>query len=114
MINVATERTNVVTEQNFARVYPEEIRRQYWDLVERSMTEVFGTSPQCAAQRVGDYRELINVAPPAEQILVYHQEPINVAADLAGVETISEEHKIRYMKIYGGSEPNGLGIPGES
>ena len=108
MVDVAKERMNVVTVRNFREVYPEEVRERYWETVERSLEKVFGRPPEAARR----YRELVETdeTPCAEQILVYHQEPITVAADLAG-ETITPEHQRIYREICGRDEPTRKGLP---
>jgi hypothetical protein len=109
MVDVAKERMNVITEQNFGDVYPEEVRERYWRTVERSLKEIFGESPDAARR----YRQLVDndETPVAEQILVYHQEPLNVAADLAGIKEVTVFHQEKYREICGSEEPAHFGIP---
>jgi len=45
-----------------------------------------------------------------KQMLVYHEEPLKVAADLIGVE-ISEEHLRIYRELVGSDEPTPPGFP---
>jgi hypothetical protein len=98
---------NVVTERNFDEVYPREVRDAYWDKVERCLERVFGKSRALADA----YRRNLDGAPYSEQILVYHQEPIELAADLAGVGEITAAHQQTYLEISGGSEPARPGWP---
>ena len=43
--------------------------------------------------------------------MVYHQEPIEVAADLAGVSEITPEQQRQYIEICEGTEPSQPGWP---
>ncbi len=98
---------NVVTERNFAEVYPREIRDVYWDKVRRSLKEIFGKSPALADA----LRRDVETAPQAEQILLYHQEPIILAADLAGAGMITPEQQRQYIEICEDTEPSRQGWP---
>jgi hypothetical protein len=68
---------------------------------------VFGQSHALA----DTYRKEIDSAPPSEQILAYHQEPIEVAADLAGIAEITPDQQQIYREIAGGTEPSRAGWP---
>jgi hypothetical protein len=98
---------NVVTERNFDQVYSREIRDAYWERVARSLERVFGRNPDMAE----DYRRKIEHAAPAEQMLVYHQEPLEVAADLAGIREISAEQQQTYLQIAEDTESPVAGSP---
>ncbi len=93
--------TDVVTERNFDRVFPPEKRRKFWERVERALDEVFQT-PTGAAQT---YRKAVEKAPIEEQLLVYHDEPLKVAADLIGEHSISEDQLKKYRELIESSEP---------
>jgi hypothetical protein len=98
---------NVVTERNFDQVYSRDIRDAYWERVARSLERVFGQNRSLA----DTYRREIDRAPPSEQILVYHQEPIEVAADLAGIAEITPDQQQIYLEIAGDTEPPRAGWP---
>ena len=98
---------NVVTERNFDQVYSRDVRDTYWEQVARSLERVFGQNRALA----DTYRQEIERAPTSEQILVYHQEPIEVAADLAGVTEITPEQQQVYIEIAGDTEPSRAGLP---
>ena len=98
---------NVVTEQNFDQVYSRDVRDAYWELVARSLEQVFGRNRTLA----DPYRQEIDRAPASEQILAYHQEPIEVAADLAGIAEITSDQQQIYREIAGDTEPPPVGLP---
>jgi hypothetical protein len=98
---------NVVTERNFDQVYTRDVRDAYWEQVARSLERVFGQNRALA----DTYRQEIERAPTSEQILVYHQEPIEVAADLAGVTQITPDQQKIYIEIAGDTEPPRAGWP---
>jgi hypothetical protein len=97
----------VVTERNFDQVYSRDIRDAYWERVARSLERVFGKNRNLAE----DYRRQVEDAAPAEQMLVYHQEPLEVAADLAGVREITTEQQQTYLQIAEDTEPPLAGSP---
>jgi hypothetical protein len=98
---------NVVTERNFDQVYSQDVRDAYWEQVARSLERVFGQNRTLA----DTYRQEIERAPLSEQILVYHQEPLEVAADLAGVDEITPDQQQIYIDIAGDTEPPRVGWP---
>lgn len=98
---------NVVTERNFDEVYPRKVRDIFWEKVERTLVEIFGKARELAASHRAD----IETAPQPEQILVYHQEPIELAADLAGVDEITEQQQWKYIEICEETEPPHFGWP---
>lgn len=72
---------------------------KYWDLVRRTLGDIFQKSP-------GDVKSLENrvrSSPPDEQVLFYHLEPLSTAAELAGTNPTQEEierYKILRANIY--------------
>jgi hypothetical protein len=98
---------NVVTEQNFDQLYSRDVRDAYWELVARSLEQVFGRNRTLA----DPYRKEIDHAPPSEQSLAYHQEPIEVAADLAGIAEITPDQQQIYREIAGDTAPSRTGWP---
>ena len=99
--------TSVATTRNFGDVYPVWVRDRYWSNVKRAMTDIFRTSHHAADR----YQRSIEGAPVDEQMLAYHQEPLSVAADLAGIPEITEEHIRQYRQLIGSDEPAQLGLP---
>ncbi|MGA8381888.1 MAG: hypothetical protein WB710_12260, partial [Stellaceae bacterium] len=91
----------------FEQAYPREIREAYWEKVQRSLEQIFHR-PGSLAQV---HRRDVAGAPLSEQIMVYHQEPIEVAADLAGVSEITPEQQRQYIEICEGTEPSQPGWP---
>jgi hypothetical protein len=56
----------------------------YWQVVELCLVEVFQLPRATAKSRLATYRADLEKTGLAADPLVYHQEPINTAADLAG------------------------------
>ncbi len=77
-------------------IYPDADR--YWRLVRKTLEEVFGKNPNS----VGPLRRDVGTSPPDEQWSFYHAEPLDVAADLAGIGGITEEHVKKYRQIANG------------
>jgi hypothetical protein len=68
---------------------------RYWDLVKDALQKIFGESSTKAAD---DLRHDVAQIPHEEQIIFYHAEPIDVAADIAG--KAPEAHHIQqYQKL---------------
>lgn len=99
--------TDVVTERNFEQVYPKAVRDRFWHCVKRGLSDVFN-SPTAPADR---YRQKIESAPVQKRLFVYHEEPLKIAADLAGVAEISEEQQRLYRELVGSDEPAIPGLP---
>ena len=99
---------DVVTEQTFDWLYPIPVRDRFWDIVRRTLSDVFN-HPATAADELR--REIEENAPVAEQILVYHDEPLNIAADLASVKQISDAQLDAYRDLVGSDEPQSRGLP---
>lgn len=53
---------------------------KYWNLVKRTLSEVFKEK----TNSVDILRKEVRRRPPDEQLLFYHSEPLDVAADLVG------------------------------
>ena len=82
---------------------------QYWELVKRTLEQIFGVDPTPADA----LRREINRSPVQEQLLFYHAEPLDVAADLAGRQLNMEEPGDkavveRYNKL---ADSMGWGLP---
>jgi hypothetical protein len=82
--------------------YQKSLEDRYWKMVKDTLRYVFKIEPprwELGKPRELDladkYRTVMSEAPFAEQILAYHLDPLDVAADLAGVE-ITDDHVIEY------------------
>lgn len=87
--------TDLATEKNFNKVYPQRAQARFWKRVKRTLSDVFATSPDVAEA----YRHRVEAASVAERMLVYHEEPLKIAADLAGVKDISDEQLRIYREL---------------
>jgi hypothetical protein len=72
---------------NEVRQYPAVDR--YWALVKRTLCEVFKGN----ADLVDTLRKDMSQRPADEQLLFYHSEPLDVAADLVGEQPGDEQVK---------------------
>lgn len=74
-----------------------EFKSEYWDLVERTLKEVFDSAPSVAK----GLRDEVDEASPDTQAAFYHADPFEVAADLAGHrdKPITPDRKQRYVKL---------------
>jgi hypothetical protein len=97
---------NVVTERNFDQVYSQDVRDAYWEQVALARAGVRPKSHLGRHLPAGD-----RACPPSERILVYHQEPLVVAVDLAGVDEITPDQQQIYIEIAGDTEPPRVGWP---
>ncbi len=69
----------------------------YWDLVRWTLSEIFGKSTEA----VDDLQQSVSEASVDYQIVCYHDNPFNVAADLAEVppsETTESQYKRFWAK----------------
>lgn len=70
----------------------------FWDLAAATLEQVFH-EPE-ARSRVDQYRRVVEgETPPGERLLVYHDSPLQIAADLAGVEEVGEEQARRFLVL---------------
>ncbi len=67
---------------------------EYWELVRRTLNYLFQTDPSIADQLESQIRR----CPAEEQLLFYHAEPLDVAADLAGM-LITPNHVQNYRAL---------------
>jgi hypothetical protein len=70
----------VVTERNFSDIVTPRMRQEYWHRVKRALVDVFGES----ADHVEAYQRQLEHATVLGQMLAFHDDPLQVAADLAG------------------------------
>lgn len=66
----------------------------YWRLVRATIKDIFDGDQRLADKLQKEQADL----PIAEQILSYHAEPLDVAADLTGTE-LADDHVTRYRKL---------------
>jgi hypothetical protein len=91
------ERMTTVTDSNFHDLVTREMRNDFWYRVRRAMSDIFHADPKLA----DTYRRAVEAAdtPLSEQIVVYHDEPLQIAADLAGVN-LTDQHIDMYRKAF--------------
>lgn len=94
----------IVNENNFDAVYPQHVREKFWRQVEQTMERVFEKS----SEPLAGFREATEEAPIGERILVFHDEPLKIAADLLEIEeeTISDHQLQRYRELIGAEKPS--------
>jgi len=72
----------------------------YWCVVEDTLVEVFGLPRSEAQAYVFEYQARLDALPPdVDQDIVYHDEPFNVASDLADRPRSWAEHREQYRRI---------------
>ena len=74
-------------------------RSRFWTLVAATLTQVFRTDGGEALAK--SYRiEVEEEASPRERLLTYHTSPLQIAADLAGVQReITGDERKRYLDL---------------
>ncbi len=87
----------IVTESNFHDLVTREMRNDFWYRVRRALSDIFQADPKLA----DSYRRKVEAAdtPLSEQIVVYHDEPLQIAADLASVN-LTDQHIDMYQKAF--------------
>ena len=85
-----------VNESNFDTVVPETMRDEFWTRVRGALRDVLNSDPRLADK----YRKMIEKGTTREQILVYHDHPLNIAADLAGNRDVGEEQFGKYDELF--------------
>jgi hypothetical protein len=91
--------SGVVTQENFNRALTGDDREQFWSRVQRTLQDVFDVGHADAAAALERYRRALDEAPIGEQMLAYHDDPLNIAAELAGCPTIDPVHERRYRDL---------------
>jgi len=72
----------------------------YWRIVEDSLVEIHGLSRGEARKLIAELLERLDALPPdVDQDVIYHDEPINVAADLVDRNLPEEVYRERYDRI---------------
>jgi hypothetical protein len=84
-----------VTEHNFAERFSPQMRDLFWQTVEFILVEVL----ERPRDLVKEYRKRLEDAPIAEQILAFHEHPLNIALDLAGEDQLNEQQAAIYREV---------------
>jgi hypothetical protein len=85
-----------VNHTNFDRAFPPPMRDEFWKRVKYAMRTYFN-----ADERVADrYRQAIEGGSIGEQLLVYHEDPFGLAADLAGARGTMNQHFDDYQRVF--------------
>jgi hypothetical protein len=72
----------------------------YWRIVEHSLVEIYGLVRGEARSLISELQERLNSLPSdVDQDIIYHDEPIHVAADLVDRNFSEELHGERYDRI---------------
>jgi hypothetical protein len=74
---------------------------KYWDLVRRSLTEIFGNSEYEASASIDQIKARIELLTEENALLLYHSNPLQIAANLAGASSrpLTEKEKLKYEAI---------------
>lgn len=67
--------------------YSQTERDKYWLMVKKTLQRIFHEKPDCADA----LREEISKLPLEEELVIYHDEPLNVAANLAGTRPSKDQ-----------------------
>lgn len=67
--------------------YSQAEKDKYWLMVKQTLQRIFHESPDCADA----LREEISKLPPEEELVIYHDAPLNVAANLAGTRPSKDQ-----------------------
>lgn len=67
----------------------------YWRLVDLTLEQVFNGNPADARA----FRLRLDSAPPEEQTIFYHAEPLDVAADIADVVQATPQQVANYNNL---------------
>jgi hypothetical protein len=87
-----------VNESNFDTAFPVPARDEYWRRVKYALRHYFNTG-EAVADR---YREAVESASSSvgEQLLVYHEDPFSLAADLADARATMDQHRNAYSQAF--------------
>jgi hypothetical protein len=74
--------------------------RPYWRVVEDCLVELHGLSRTEARRSVSELRARLKALPPGiDRDIIYHEEPVHVAADLVGRNLPHETYRQPYDQI---------------
>jgi hypothetical protein len=85
----------VVSERNFNDLVTPGMRQEYWRRVKDVLTDVFGERGITVDRHREGVEQLVGLA----RLLAYREDPLQVAADLAG-RTISADDMKRYQDLF--------------
>lgn len=68
---------------------------RYWTAVRETLRHLYDADPRLADH----YRRRLEDAEPQERLLVYHNEPLDVAADLAGRRVTADDVWIYQQRV---------------
>ena len=57
---------------------------KYWEVVQKTLVQIFGTDTVLAEKLVGDFRRDMVTWPEGEQLFLYNDEALSIAEALAG------------------------------
>jgi hypothetical protein len=77
-------------------------KNAFWDVVEDCLVNLHGLQPGDARQRAQDFRARIESPPTGmSSDIFYHNEPFDVACDLADNELDRAQYRAQYDSILG-------------
>jgi len=79
-------------------VPPAAVSAPFWKKVDQTLQHVFQKSDAESRRLAGQLQEKLNEAGPDAQTAFYNADPLNVAADLAGVKEMSVEQVQTYLR----------------
>jgi hypothetical protein len=85
-----------VNDSNFDTAFPVPVRDEYWRRVKYALRHYF-----IVGEAVADrYRESVESGSIGEQLLVYHEDPFSLAADLADARATMDQHRDAYRQAF--------------
>ena len=85
-----------VNAQNFEAVLTPDMRDEFWRRVKFSLRHFFGETEDLADR----YRDMVEAYPIGQQLLVYHDDPLKIAAELAGADATWQQHADDYRRRF--------------
>lgn len=90
-----------IDQENFSKHYPPSRITEFWDRIEMSLGHVFGLTSQEATKIVEQYRLSVESASIGEQMLTFRESPLQIAATLAGLTSVTEQQTDAYDALPG-------------
>lgn len=90
-----------------------EFEANYWAQVRRALQEVFDWNAERALSDTEALRNRVKALSSDATIYFYHSAPLQIAADMAGVDKVTDEHTDRFRRISGAhrdERPNGSSV----
>jgi hypothetical protein len=69
-----------------------EFAERYWNAVKLSMQVVFHCPNAAADRRIREYFEVSTNDEAQNSAILFHSQPLHMAADLLGIEILTDEH----------------------